>query len=149
MNEHIMSTRRCSLRRGRHLLGNRPDKPHELAGDRRRDLRLCLPAGHQAFEACGQPELGLPRDVTHDLRQPFLPVRVLASDSRNPLIRPCGFREQASDMRVARFRDAAASDTRPTGVFRRDEPEIRHELARMPEARQVAEFRDEGDRRDK
>ena len=149
MNEDVMPTRRFSLRRGRHLLRNRPDEPRELAGDRRRDLRLRLPAGYQALEAGGQPELGLPRDVTHDLRQPFLPVRMLASDPRNPLIRPRGFREQSSHMGIARLRDTAAPDIRPTGIFRRHEPEIRHELARMPEARQVAEFRDEGDRGDK
>ena len=73
---------------------------------------------------------------------------MLATDSRNPLIRPRGFGEQSSHMGIARLRDAAAPDIRPAGVFRRDEPEIRHELARMTKAREVAEFRDERDRGD-
>ena len=64
---------------------------------------------------------------------------------RDPLIRPRGFGEQASHMRIARLRDAAASDTRPTGMFRRHESKIGHEFAWMPEACEVAEFRDEGD----
>ena len=54
--------------------------------------------------------------------------------------------EEATHMRIPRLRDRAAPHRRSTRVFRRDEPEIRHELARMTEAREVAEFRDEGNR---
>src|SRR5437867_2625604 len=147
-NEHVMPTRRLSPRRGRHLPGNRPDEPRELARNRGGDLWFGLPSRDQTPDARRQPELRVPRDVADDLRQRFLPVRMLASDPRNPLIGPRGFREQASHMRIAGLRDAAASDTRPTGIFRGYEPEIRHELARMTDAREVAEFRDEGDRRD-
>ena len=48
-------------------------------------------------------------------------------------------------MRIPRLGDRPAPHRGATRVFRRHEPEIRHELARMPEAREVAEFCDEGD----
>jgi hypothetical protein len=148
MHEHVMSTRRLSARRGRHLPRNRPDEPGELAGDRGGDLRFRLAPRDEPLEARCQTELGLPRDVTHDLRQRFLAIRMLTPNARDPLIRPRGFRKEASHMRIARFGDAAASDARPTGMFRRHEAQIRHEFARMTEPREVTEFRDEGDRGD-
>ena len=104
---------------------------------------FALPARDQPPEAGRQPELGLPRDVTHDLRQGFLPVRMLTPDPRNPLIRPRRLGEQASHVRIAGLRDRPAPHPGPTRVFRRHEPEIRHEFARMPKAREVAEFGDE------
>jgi hypothetical protein len=43
-------------------------------------------------------------------------------------------------VRIAGLGDRAAPHARPAGVFRRHEPEIRHELTRMPEPRQVSEL---------
>ena len=140
MNEHVLSLRRRLPRRGRHLPRNRPDKPRELARDRGGDLRFRLSPRDEAPEARRQAELGLPRDITDDLRQRFLPVRMLATDARNPLIRPCRFGEQAAHVRIAGFGDRAAPHRRPTRVFRGHEPEIGHELARMSETREISEF---------
>src|ERR1700681_554156 len=92
-NEHVMPTRRNSTRRGRHLLRNRPDEPRELARDRGGDLRFGLPSRDQTPEAGGQAQLGFPGDVTHDLGQRFLAIRMLAPDARLPLIRPRRLRE--------------------------------------------------------
>ena len=67
MNEDIMLTRRLSLRRRRHLLRNRPDEPRELARDRGGDFRFGPPPRNEKPEAGGQPKLGFPGNVTHDL----------------------------------------------------------------------------------
>ena len=111
MNEHVLSLRGRLLRRGRHLPRNRPDKPRELARDRGGDLRFGLPSRDQAPEAGGQPELGLPRDVTHDFRQGFLPVRMLTPNPGNPLIRPRRLGEQSSHVWIAGLGDGAAPHT--------------------------------------
>src|SRR3984893_17530674 len=105
MNEDVMRTRRLSLRRRRHLLRNRPDEPREHARDRGGDLRFGLPPRHETPEAAGQPQFGLPGDVTHDLGYPPLPIRMLAPDARLPLIRPRRLCEQMARVRIARLRD--------------------------------------------
>ena len=66
-NEHVMP-RRCSPRRGRHLPRNRPDEPRQLSRDRRRHFGLRFAPRDQPSEAGRQTELGLPRNITHDLR---------------------------------------------------------------------------------
>ena len=83
------------------------------------------------------------------LRQRFLAVEHLPSETWHALIRPRGFREQASRVRIARLGDPAASDTRPARVLRRDEAEVRHQLRGMREPSNVADLGDETHRRDK
>ena len=92
MNEDVLSTRR-SLRRRRHLPRNRPDEARELTRDRGGDLGLGLPARDQAAEASRETELRLPREITHDFGQRLLPIRVLATNAGNPLIRSRRFGE--------------------------------------------------------
>src|SRR2546430_2942537 len=62
-------------------------KKKKLACDRGGDLRFGLAPRNQAPETCRQPKLGLPRDVTHDLWQRFLSVRMLTPNAGSPLIR--------------------------------------------------------------
>ena len=68
---------------------------------------------------------------------------MLAPDARNALIGPRRFGEQPPRVRIAGLGDPAAADARPTRVFRRDEAEVGHQLARMTEPREVAELGDE------
>src|SRR4030095_2756208 len=75
---------------------------------------------------------------------------MLASNARNPLIRPRRFREEPADMWIAGLRDGAASHTRPARVFRRHQSQVRHQFPWMAEPPQVPEFgpqRDGGDER--
>ena len=78
-------------------------------------------------------------------------IRVLPPNPRNPLIRPRRFREQVARVRIPRFGDRPAPHPEPRRVFRRHQPEIRHELARLAKAGEVSEFGDQahrGDERD-
>jgi hypothetical protein len=113
MNEDVMSMRGVSTRHGRHRARNRPDEPCQLAGDGRRHFGFGLATRDQLTEARRQSELGLPCDVADDLRQRFLPIRMLAPNPWNPLICPGRFGEETADVGIARLRNGAASDTRP------------------------------------
>ena len=59
------------------------------------------------------------------------------------------FYEQSPCVRIARLRDPSASNTGPARVLRRDQAEVRHQLAGMREPSNVADFGDEAHRRDK
>jgi hypothetical protein len=136
------------LRRGWHLARDRPDESGQLPCDGRGDLRLRFATGHQPPEARRQSELRPPGNVTHHLGERFLPIGMLAPDPGNALIRPRRFRQEASHVRIAGLRDRATAHARPAGVLRRHHSQVRHELARVPEAPQVAEFGDQRHRGD-
>ena len=137
----------ASLRGRRwHLPGDRPDEAGEFTGDGGGDLRFRLAACHQFPEAGRQTELRLPRDVADRLRQRFLPIQHLSADPRDTLVRPRRLGEQPARMRIARLRNAATADTGSARVLRRHEAEKRHELPRMIEAADVADFGDEANR---
>src|SRR5687768_15865436 len=61
-------------------------------------------------------------------------------------IRPRGFDYDAPDVRIASFRDAAASNVRAAGMLARAHAAEPHQLWRAAKSRELAEFRDERDR---
>ena len=63
-------------------------------------------------------------------------------------IRPGGFDDDAAQMRVARFRDAAAPGPLAARILARDGPAVAHQLSRFGKARELADFGDDRHRRD-
>jgi hypothetical protein len=83
-------------------------------------------------------------EIAHSLRQSLLAVPMLTADPGHALIRPGCLGEQPADVRVAGRCDRPATHAWSARVFRRNEAQIRHQLARMAEPVKVAEFCDEG-----
>jgi len=132
--------------RGAYLTSNRPDESAELPRDRRGHLWFRLAARHESTDAARQPEVGLPGDVTDDLREPFLAIQLWPANSREALIGPRRFREPPPDVRIPGLRESSAPHTRPTGLCRGHQAEKRHQFARMAEAREIPEFGDDAHR---
>src|SRR4051812_2905778 len=120
-----------------HVSADIPDKACELAGDRHADFVLIELASHgKASPAFGQSQLGLPGDVTDDLRLVFLAHLQDSADLCFEAIVPGRLDQDAPRMFVTAFGNAALAAARAAGVLRRDESEIGHHRSGMLEARE-------------
>ncbi len=134
------------LRGDRHLLGDRPHEGEHLARDGGDDDVGVLAAGDQPAVALAQPHLRLPGDVLGDLRELLDALAGCAPKSSPDSDRPRRLRPaRAARVAVAGLRDAAEPALLAAGVLGRDQPDERGELARVVEAREVAELGDDGD----
>ncbi len=104
------------------------------------------------FTALAQPtiafaeaHLSAPADVLDVSRQMLLSRLNGLGDLGRVAIGLGGLDEGAAGMRVAALRNPAEPTTVAGGVLAGREPEVSHELARLVEAREIAELGDRGD----
>src|SRR5215204_3422306 len=90
-----------------------------------------------------QPQLRLPGDLADRLGLALLPEQQLAADPRREAVTPGGLYQQPAGGAVAGLGKTAAFDARSTRMLGRHQPEIRHQLARIGEAREVAQLGDQ------
>src|SRR6516162_9387385 len=137
-----------SARRRRHAPGNGPDEAGQLAGDRGGDDIGRLATSGESAIARAQPQLRLPGDLADWLGLFLLPEQQLATDPCREAVTPGRLDQQPAGRAVAGLGEAAASDAGSARMLARHQPEIGHQLARIGEAREVAQFSDQGCRID-
>src|SRR5437867_5846697 len=145
----VSSEDRCRslsrLLRGRGLRsGNRPHEGCEFARDGGGNGVRVLAARAQLAISPTEADLRPPGDVANRCREMLLARLDLLGDLGAVTIGLRGFDQNAARMAVARLRDAAEPAPVAARVLTRREPEIAHELARIIEAGEVAEFGDRG-----
>src|SRR2546421_1792187 len=129
--------------RHRDMPGDGPDKACQFTGDRSGDNIGRLASAGESAIAGAQPQLRLPGDLADRLGLALLPDQQLAADPRWEAVTPGGLDQQPAGGAVAGLGKAAAFDARYARMFGRHQPEIGHQLARVGEAREVAQFGDQ------
>src|SRR6516162_4546418 len=129
-----------SARRWRHVPGDGPDEARQLTGDRGIDDIGRLAAASELAIAGTQPQLRLPGDLADRPRLLFLSEPQLAADPGWEAVGPRRLDQQPAGRAVAGLGKAAAFDTRTARMLRWHQPKICHQLARIAEAREVAQF---------
>src|ERR1700733_12975056 len=89
------------------LTGDGPDKPCHLACDRGRNDNLRLPAGGKTSPPTAQPNLRLPSDVAHVLRQSLKSIVQLPADACLHAVVPSSLDQRASRVEIAGLCDPA------------------------------------------
>ena len=87
--------------------------------------------------------LRFPPDVANDFWQRLNAIDLVTADARLHPVSDGAFDQRAPGVGVAGLGDAAPSDGLATRSLARDQAEIGHKLARIGEAREVADFRDQ------
>ena len=105
-----------------------------------------LAARDEASKAFAQPDLRLPADVLNRLGQPVDAALNVLRDLGGMPIRPRAFDQGAPGAAVARFGHAALATRRAARILGGNQADERGQLSRRIEAREVAEFGDDGDR---
>ena len=115
-------------------------------------------SAHQAPAACSragefaisptQAFLRLPCGVADRLGQTLLAQQLLSADACREPITPGSLDQHSPRRAIPGFRDAALAARGAAGVLARNQAELRHELARIGEAGDVAKFGNQCRRRD-
>src|SRR5882762_552066 len=122
-----------------------PDKTQEFPPDGGYDLGLVFPLAEQLSIAAMQSMLGFPGNLFHLRAEVGLSFQKIASQPRSELIGPGGFDHDASQMSVARLGDPGLDPAGAARVFAGNQAAVTHELSGAGEARQFADFGDDGD----
>src|SRR5439155_7313781 len=104
-----------------------------------------LAPGDQAAVALTESDLGLPTDVLDHLGHCFQPQLQVAADLGWVAVGPGSLDEYASGVGVPSLGDAPLTTALPRSVFTGDETQVAHELSRILEAGEVAQFGHQGD----
>lgn len=109
----------CNLLPGDRLCSdsNSPDKAQQLSSYSCDDLLLILADRAQRHISLMQPVLRLPCNLLGFLRDAHLSSSQTVPDSWRTTIAPCGFDNDASQVRVAGLRDAYAPGSLTTGIL--------------------------------
>src|ERR687897_900413 len=91
--------------------------------------------------AAVQSVLRLPRDLFHLGTDGGLALPERGAHRRSVPIGPGRLDDDATEMRVARFRDSAAPRPLATRILARDGPAVAHQLSRFRKARELADLR--------
>src|SRR5712691_11459125 len=95
-----------------------------------------------------QPMLSLPCDRVHLRADLGLALSKRATHSGPVAIRPGRLDDAPPKVRVAGFGDAPAANPFASGIFTRDGTAVPHQLSRVGEPRELADFRDDCHGRD-
>ena len=128
----------------------------DLLGEGPQEGRPCSGEGHdhlmRMFAACPEVPVALtqadrrrPPEVLAAFREVFPAELPMAAHGGRIAIRPGAFDQGPAGRRVAGVRDAALAPPFPTGVCRRRQAQVTHELAGGSNTGQVAPFGDDGD----
>ena len=129
------------------LACDRPEKSRHLPRDCGRYDDLGLACCCEPTISGAKPDLRLPRDVADDLWKSLEPVVQLAADAGLHSISPSPFDQDTPCKRVACLGDAAAAYRGSARMFGRRQTKVGHHLSRIAEAREIADFGDDGDSR--
>src|ERR1043166_9361522 len=124
----------------RDLLGNGPHKRTQFPRDGDDHLVRIFPAGAQLPIACAYSYMGLPTDVVDGLRHLFQAQLEMPTDFGGGARGPGAFDQGTAGMAVARLGDASLLAPLSRRVFRGCEAQVVHQLSRVIEPGEVAEF---------
>ena len=123
---------------------NRPnDMPRRSRATARRPSGTvcCAPAGAANCDVGGSGPSRSPAAPRRGLH--CLPLAQRGADARGMPVVPGGLHRHVAQGRVAGLGDSPGALAGPAGMLARDQPHLRHQLARMVEARQVAKLRNQ------
>src|SRR5687767_3053431 len=141
----------CRDRVRRPLFDRDPDRPNEaqeLAPHGRHDLLLVLAPPEERPIAAMQSVLRFPGDRLHLVAERRLPFAERAAHGWAVPIRPRRLNDDASEVGIARLRNAAPACPPATGVLARAHPAIAHYLRGSRETGQLTDCGDDRHRRD-
>src|ERR1700681_4175159 len=121
-------------------------KPRQLTRNCHHGNVAVLAARGEFAVTLAQTQLGIPGAVDDRLRQPVVSFLDGRTDLGGVTVRPRCFDQQTPRVAVARLGDAAQLAVLPGRVFGWCDAEPRHQLARMIEPGQIAEFSHQADR---
>jgi hypothetical protein len=127
------------------LLCDGPHEGRQVSGDGDYHLIRMFAACTELQVPFTQAYLRLPTNVLEAFREVFQAELQMAAHFGRIAIRPSAFDQGTAGLRVAGFRDAALATPFTTGVFRRRQAQVTHELARGIKTGQIAQFGDDGD----
>src|ERR1700728_1245936 len=125
---------------GSGLFGDRPHEARKLARNRGGDHGLQFPRMGEFAISTAESLLGLPGYVSDWLSQLFLAQTEIASDTCWKPVAPCRLDQHAPRRAIARLGDSALASRASAGMLGRNETQIGHELPRIGETGDVAEF---------
>src|SRR5216683_2355812 len=139
--DRIMLVFRSACRHG-DMPGDGPDKACQFTGNRSGDNIGRLASAGELAIAGAQPQLRLPSDLADRLGLALLPEQQLAADPRREAVTPGRLDQQPAGGAVAGLGETAAFDARSARMLGGHQPKIGHQLARIGEAREVAQLGD-------
>src|SRR5215467_14064307 len=129
-----------SARRRRHAPGDGPEEACQLTGDRGSDDIGRLAAASELAITGAQSQLCLPGDLADRPGLLLLSEPQLTADPSWEAVGPGRLDQQPAGRAVAGLGEAAAFDAGTARMLRWHQAKIGHELARIGEARQIAQF---------
>ena len=126
---------------GSRLFRGRPNEARKLARNRGGDHGLQFPRMGELAISTAESLLGLPGYVSDWLAQLFLAQKEIATDTCWKPAAPCRLDQHAPRRAIARLGDSALASRASAGMLGRNETQIGHELPRIGETGDVAEFR--------
>jgi hypothetical protein len=102
--------------------------------------------GHQRSRPFAEPDLRLPADGLDRFGELFSAPLQMTTEVGGIPVRPGPFNQGTTRMGMPWLGDAAVLTTCPTGIFRRRQPQIMHELSGLLEARAVSQCGHHGHR---
>lgn len=127
-----------------YLPGNGPHEGDQFPGYRRDGDVGVFAAADESAEALTEPDLGFPSNVLNDLGEPFIAFLDMRRDLGRVSIGPGSLDECAPSPGVSSLCNRPLAAVLSGGVFGGDQPDEGGELAWIVEARDVAEFSDDG-----
>jgi hypothetical protein len=121
-------------------LSNGPHKGTQFASDDHHDVIRVFPPRAQLPIPFAEPHLGLPTDILEVFGYLFQPELEMATHLSRVAIGPGAFDEGTSGMGVTRLGDTSLTPALATGVFRRGQAEITHELSGVVKPGEVTEL---------
>src|SRR5207244_4849331 len=110
----------------------------EFAAERGRHLLFACPTSGERAVAAMQAVLSLPCDVFHLGADRRLALAQRGTDGRAMAVRPSGFDDDTTQMRIARFGDTAASGPRATRILARYGAAVSHQLSWLRKSGELA-----------
>src|SRR6202789_2834607 len=140
----------CNLLPGDSLCSgsNSPDKARHLSSYCCGHLPLILAGRAQLHISLMQPVLRLPCNLLGFFRDALLSSSQTVPDTWRTTIAPCGFDNDASQVRVAGLRDASAPGSLTTGILAWYNAAVTHQLPGTVEAGYLAQLARNGHSRD-
>jgi hypothetical protein len=124
--------------------GNSPYEAGELASDGGYHFGFHFSLGHKPTEPAAESNLGFPGNIPDGLRQSLLSFEQKPAYPGRLAIGVGRFNENAPDVAIAGFGDAAPFDGLTAGVFRGNQTQIGHELPGILKTSYIADLRDGG-----
>ena len=123
-----------------------PDESRQLSGDGRDDRLVVLAVLHQGAMATAQPFLCRPEAFARVVGGVLRLALQMPRFTRGESIGPGTLGEDATHHAVARLRDGTGATAAAAAELTRHQAEVGHELRRVAEPTQIADFRQPRDR---